>query len=151
MTKNASLCIGVMLVLFNASLFAQSQPLAAVQKEAPVKLRISIGDRKLSVTLNDSSAARDFLKLLPLTLTLEDYSRTEKISYLPRKLTMENEPAGIDPMVGNLAYYAPWGNIAIFYRDFGYSTGLILLGRLDSGIDAFSVSGSVKATFEIAE
>lgn len=101
--------------------------------------------------MNDSSAARDYLKLLPLTLTLEDYSRTEKIRYLPRKLVMEYEPAGIDPMVGDLASYAPWGTIAKFYRDFGYPAGLILLGRLDSGIDAFSVSGSVKATFEIAE
>jgi len=27
----------------------------------------------------------------------------------------------------------PWGNLALFYRDFTYSDGLIRLGRLDTG------------------
>jgi hypothetical protein len=37
--------------------------------------------------------------------------------------------------VGDIAYYAPWGNLAIFYKDFGYSRGLVKLGRLDSSIE----------------
>ncbi len=33
--------------------------------------------------------------------------------------------------VGDLAYYAPWGNIAIFYRPYRFfSRGLVRLGRL---------------------
>jgi len=46
--------------------------------------------------------------------------------------------------VGDITYYAPWGNLAIFYRDFDYSRGLVRLGRIDSGIEALAAtSGEV--------
>jgi hypothetical protein len=49
--------------------------------------------------------------------------------------------------VGDITYYAPWGNLAIFYRDFGYSPGLVRLGRIDSGIETLAASsGEVTVT-----
>lgn len=48
-----------------------------------------------------------------------------------------------------IAYYAPWGNLALYYKDFRYSDGLILLGKLDGGVEALSVPGSVKVTIEL--
>ena len=89
--------------------------------------------------------------MLPLTVTLEDHAATEKISYLPRKLSTEAAPAGSDPAVGDVAYYAPWGNLALFYKDFRYSSGLIKLGRIDSGLEALSVPGTARATIERLE
>ena len=83
-----------------------------------------------------------------IRLTLEDYASTEKITHPPRKLSTAGAPAGVDPSVGDIAYYAPWGNLAIFYKDFGYSRGLIGLGRIDSGIEALNVPGSLKVTIE---
>ncbi|WP_397386955.1 cyclophilin-like fold protein [Paenibacillus sp. BIC5C1] len=62
---------------------------------------------------------REFLSRLPLTLSFEDYNRTEKNSYLPHCLTTEEAPGGFDPSVGDLTLYAPWGNLAVFYMDFG--------------------------------
>jgi len=53
-----------------------------------------------------------------------------------------------EPDVGDIAYYAPWGNVAIFCRDIGYSTGLIKLGRVDAGIETLDVRGSLNATIE---
>lgn len=47
------------------------------------------------------------------------------------------------------AYYSPWGNLILYYRDFGYSGGLIKLGKSDSDIAPFKVDGSVKVTFEL--
>ncbi|MBS0521182.1 MAG: hypothetical protein JSR90_20950 [Proteobacteria bacterium] len=96
-----------------------------------MKIRIVAAGRALTAELEDSAAARDFAALLPLDLTLSDYNRTEKIADLPRRLSIEGAPKGIDPTVGDIAYYAPWGNLAIFYRDFGYSRGLVRLGRLE--------------------
>jgi len=96
----------------------------------------------------DNATARDFFALLPITLALEDHAGTEKISTLPRKLPTAGAPAGGDPSVGDIAYYAPWGNLAIFYKDFGYSRGLVLLGRIDSSIEAFRVAGRPKVTIE---
>lgn len=68
--------------------------------------------------------------------------------YLPTKLSTQGAPAGIDPDVGDITYYAPWGNLAIFYRDFGHSTGLIRLGHFEDGMEALQVSGSMNVTIE---
>lgn len=114
-----------------------------------MKIRIKVKDTELTATLIDSKTTQDFIALLPLTLTLEDYGGTEKISYLPKRLTIEGAPPGIDPSVGDLTYYAPWGNLAIFIRDFGYSNGLVLLGKFDGDMKALNVSGLVNATIEL--
>ncbi|HET8569262.1 MAG TPA: cyclophilin-like fold protein [Candidatus Limnocylindria bacterium] len=116
-----------------------------------MKIRIRAGNATLTATLNDSSSARDFASLLPLDLTLQDHASTEKIGDLPRRLSTDGAPAGSDPSVGDIAYYAPWGNLAIYYRDFGYSAGLVILGRIDGGVEALSAPGSVRATIERIE
>jgi len=116
-----------------------------------MKIRITIGEKAVTATLTGGEAARDFVSLLPLTLVLEDHARTEKISYLPGKLSTTGAPAGSDPDVGDIAYYAPWGNLAIFYKDFGYSNGLVILGRIDGDVEAFNAPGSIKATVELVK
>jgi len=112
------------------------------------KIRLKLEDKVLTATLNDSKAARDFAAQLPFTLTLTDYSKTEKISDLPKKLSTDGAPSGNDPSVGDIAYYAPWGNLAIFYRDFGYSIGLVILGKIDGDVQALSGPGPLRVTFE---
>ena len=116
-----------------------------------MKINLRIGDRVLPATLFDNDTARDFMALLPLTLTLEDYARTEKISTLPKKLSIRDAPAGSDPSVGDIAYYAPWGNLAIFHKDFGYSAGLVILGKIDAGIEALQAPGGMNVIIEPAE
>jgi hypothetical protein len=118
------------------------------QETSTMKIRLTINGTTITASLNDNAAARDFVALLPLTLTLQDYAATEKIAYLPRKVSTAGAPAGFDPSTGDITYYAPWGNLAIFHRDFGYSEGLVHLGRIDSGIEALRVRGALKATIE---
>jgi len=113
-----------------------------------MKIRLTVNGKQLSATLENSTSARDFLALLPLNLTLKDYASTEKIADLPRKLSTRSAPAGIDPDVGDITYYAPWGNLAIFYRDFGYSTGLVRLGRIDAGVEALNASDPLQVLIE---
>ena len=128
---------------------ANQRPLATAGKEANVmKIRLHINGRITTATLDDTPSTRDFIALLPLSMKLEDHNATEKIAYLPSKLSTQGAPAGITPRVGDLAYYAPWGNVALFYRDFGYSPGLIRLGRFDSGVEAIDVGGSLNVTIE---
>lgn len=116
-----------------------------------MKIRLTVDGRAVTATLLDSPTTRDFVSLLPLTLTLKDYAGTEKIAYLSRKLSEEGAPAGIDPSVGDLTYYAPWGNLALFYRDFGYAQGLIKLGHIDKGADVFNVPGPVQVKIELLQ
>lgn len=45
--------------------------------------------------------------------------------------------------VGAVTYYAPWGNLAIFYKDFGYAKGLVSLGVVERGLkELATLSGS---------
>lgn len=113
-----------------------------------MKIRFTIDGKAIEATLLDNATARNFLSLLPMTLTLKDYASTEKIAYLPRKLSTAGAPEGVDPSIGDITYYAPWGNLAIFYKDFGYASGLVKLGRFDSDIEALSVPGSLEIAIE---
>jgi len=98
-----------------------------------VRIRFRYADREIVVALVDNSAARSLAAILPLTLEFEDYAGTEKIGYLPRKLDTSDVPAGYVPSAGDLTLYAPWGNLAFFYRDHGYARGLVPLGRIVAG------------------
>jgi len=98
-----------------------------------MRIRLLVGEQTATATLHDTPIARDFASMLPLTLQFEQYA-DERIAYLPRKLNREGAPSGMTPKTGDLTYYAPWGNLAIFMRDFRHSNGLLPLGRIDDGL-----------------
>jgi len=52
------------------------------ERRDSMKIRLRAEDTEITATLVDSETTRDFIFLLPLTLTLEDYARTEKTSNL---------------------------------------------------------------------
>lgn len=112
-----------------------------------MQIRLISAGRELTATLTDSAASRDFLAMLPLTLTLEDYAATEKIADLPGRLSAQGAPAGCSASAGDITYYAPWGNLAVFYKDFGYAAGLIHLGHIDGG-ELLNQKGSFSVTIE---
>lgn len=114
-----------------------------------MKIRLTLDGKVLAATLLDNATARDFASLLPLELALQDHASTEKIAHPPRQLSTAGSPAGADPDVGDIAYYAPWGNLAIFYRDFGYSRGLVKLGRIEGDVRPLAVRGPVKVRIEL--
>ena len=95
------------------------------------EIEILAGERRLKAHIHDRPAARDSLAQLPLELTLEDFGGNEKIADLPRALTQKGAPDAITPKAGDIAFYAPWGNLAIFYGDGHHSPGLIALGRIE--------------------
>lgn len=129
---------------------AQPHPINPIET---MNLKITIGEQILPATLADNPTARDFASLLPLTVKLDDYANTEKIFYLSGKLSAENAPDGMEPEAGDITYYAPRGNIAIFYKDFDYASGLIKIGRIDNNIETLQeISGSIdNVRFELAE
>jgi hypothetical protein len=128
---------------------AQSTREATLTGTNTMKIRITVNGHSLIASLDDSDAARDFAAQLPMSLTLEDYAATEKINYLPRKLSTVGAARGMDPSAGDITYYAPWGNLAIFYRDAPYATGLVKLGRIETGIEVLQVPGPLQSTIEL--
>jgi hypothetical protein len=126
-------------------------PAQSERKVMTMKIRMDVEGTVVTATLLDNEAARDFASLLPLTLTLKDYAAAEKISDLPKRLATRGVPAGMDPTVGDVAYYSPWGNLAVFYKDSGYASGLVKLGRIDSGGEAFKRPVPLRVTIEAAK
>lgn len=115
------------------------------------KIEVIVGSETLSATLDDTPTARDFAALLPMNLELRDYHATEKIADLPRRLDTKDAPASYTPKVGDITYYAPWGNLAIFYKPFQNSAGLIRLGRFDGSIDALLKHATTTVRIKSAE
>ena len=58
----------------------------------------------------------------------------------------------IDPSVGDVCLYEPWGNICVFYEDSDYSGDLVYLGRVESGLEILAnQSGDFSARIEVNE
>ena len=113
------------------------------------RIKLTVNGHEIFVNLDESQASREFLEMLPLTLTFEDFNNTEKIATLPDELSTEGLPSGYTPEVGDFSYYAPWGNISVFYKDFRYSNSLYKLGRVESGIEILeNMNGDFEVTIE---
>ncbi|MBZ9644921.1 hypothetical protein K8369_37555 [Streptomyces sp. PSKA30] len=120
-------------------------PTAPSGRTNAMNIRLTIDGHPVDATLNDSATARDFAALLPLTLNLSDFHQTERIADLPRRLSTSGAPEAAAAKAGDLAYYAPWGNLAIYYRDGGSSdSGLVILGQVAAGeIDRLATAEQV--------
>jgi 4-carboxymuconolactone decarboxylase len=118
-----------------------------------MKIKLTIDDRVLTATLQDNKTAHDFVSLLPLTLTMNDLFSREKSGHLPRAISEEGERIH-SYEVGQIVYWSPGLNVAIFYRDDRQAIpdpGIIVIGHLDSGIEALNIEGPVKVKIEFAD
>jgi hypothetical protein len=97
-----------------------------------------VGDTEIIVQVADNPTSRDFLSLLPLELTFEDFAGMEKLSFLPRELITEGSTS-TTPTDGDLIYFEPWGNLGFFYnaelRDTSFDDRVYLIGTVETGFD----------------
>src|SRR6266516_5741658 len=95
------------------------------------RLRLKVPGRTITGTLIDSETARDFVSLLPLTLTMNDLFRREKFGHLPRAISSGGQRTHTYA-VGDIAYWSPGPDVAVYYREVGVampSPGIIVIGR----------------------
>lgn len=118
-----------------------------------LKMNIVVGDRTISATMEDNAAARDLLSRLPMEVTLNDYNNTtEKIFYPDPELELDGVTRGCAPAPGDITIYAPWGNVAIFCKNWPHSNDLIKIGHIDGdGIEELIVPGDVPVKLERTE
>jgi hypothetical protein len=118
----------------NISVQTESEQDKASQEEEETKMQISVqtNGNTTIFELNDGKAAKDLYEQLPLTVDVEDFSNNEKIFYPPKKLDTTSTPMA-NAKSGTLAYYAPWGDVVMFYDKFGSAAGLYELGNAVSG------------------
>lgn len=116
------------LFAFSSSIWANQTMNILIQTDNPNSV--------IKATLADNDTARDFYRTLPLEIRLENYASVEKIGYDLPKLSTQNSPKGYAGQAGDLTYYAPWGNLAIFTENshVGYANGLIFFGKITQGL-----------------
>src|SRR5262249_40898641 len=117
-----------------------------------MKIKLTIEDRVLTATVTDSKTARDFVSLLPLTLTMSDLFGREKFGHLPREIS-EGGKRTHTYEIGDIAYWSPGPDVAIFYSHGGQSIpdpGVIVIGKIDSGVETLNIDGSVRVKIEVA-
>jgi hypothetical protein len=116
-------------------------------------ITIRIGDRTATATVWDTPTGAAFLDQLPLTLKFVDHNDVEKTARLSDELTMDGMPDGADPDAGDLGYYAPAGDVVLYYADAPYYAGIARIGLIDTGLDLISdqTAGDFSATLELAD
>ena len=109
-----------------------------------MKINVKANGNTTVFELNNSPAAKELYSQLPLSIKVENYSNNEKIFYPPEKLDTANTPQA-DAQAGTLAYYAPWGDVVMFYGSFGSAAGLYELGHAISGSEYIQgMSGTIQ-------
>ena len=144
MLKKSIFILGFMIV-FQIIILAQNDT------GGKTMIKMTFAGNEIYGEILNTRSGKEFLSQLPATLKFEDYNSTEKISYLQSKLSGQGEPEGFTPKRGDISYYMPWGNLAIFYRDFRYSRSLIKIGTLNDIDKLENMRGSFEAKIEVVE
>lgn len=117
-----------------------------------MELNLIVGESTFTATMYENKCTKDFISLLPLTLTLADCNRKERSSHLPKRLTNDDTEDGVNILAGDISYYTPFRNLCIYYHDSGLSFCQVSLGKIEkSGIEAIrrmAGSGPVEVTFK---
>lgn len=105
---------------------------AAAEKtgEKEVEIKITSGNTVITATLNNSSASKDFIKKLPLTLNL--YFHQNREYYTDIRLD-KNDQTQNGYTIGDIAYWTPGNSLVFFYNE-GYTGNLIIMGKIKSGL-----------------
>ena len=124
-------------------------PTGSAEEEETVtsarNMTVICGDAVVTYELNDSPAADALLGQLPLTLEVDDFSDNEKIFYPPEELDVTDAPLAESGEAGTLAYYAPWGDVVMFYGPFSPNGALYELGWVVDGEERISeLSGTIE-------
>ncbi|WP_457973367.1 cyclophilin-like fold protein [Arthrobacter sp. D1-17] len=96
-------------------------------------VRFTADDAVLEVVIDeDNPTTRSFLPMLPMTLAFSDYGGKEKVATPTREWNF-TDTEGLDPKVGDLFSYKPWGNPGFFYNTDGnsFSNDLTRIGKTE--------------------
>lgn len=124
-----------------------------MSSSAQTTILITANGKAVKARLIESPTSRDLIQLLPLTLKMNDLFNREKFGHLPRALSKGGK-ATYRYTVGEIAYWPPGPDIAVFYRHDGEAIpepGIIVLGKVTSGLEAFHVPGSLTVRLELVD
>ncbi|WAI01565.1 cyclophilin-like fold protein [Methanogenium organophilum] len=116
----------------SGSVQIEKNDLGPEEEDEKMQISVQANEETTIFELNRGNAAKELYEQLPITVDVEDFGSNEKIFYPPKKLDTTNTPMA-NAKDGTLAYYAPWGDVVMFYANFGSADGLYELGNVVSG------------------
>jgi hypothetical protein len=98
----------------------------------------------------DNPTTRSFLAMPRMTLKFSDYGGKEKVATPTGKWDF-TDAEGLNPKVGDLFSYKPWGNLGFFYSTEGntFSTDLAKIGETEE-IDQIELLDGQQVTIAVA-
>ncbi len=158
MKFSASIIIFILPLIIWANCTAEEAPLpdnnvsdSASQTSELMKdtIAIIIGDNHFTAILESNTAANEFKKMLPLTISMRDLNSNEKFFDLSKNL-----PANAsNPGTINSGDIMLWGSntLVLFYKTFNTSYSYTRLGKIENpgGLAQALGSGNVTVTFEL--
>lgn len=113
-----------------------------------LQLKITAGDNVLYTEFKSNKTTDDFIKMLPITLLMQDLNGREKYSSLSETLSKKD---GVKTTFedGEIAYWLG-GGLAVFYHQDNSTikAGLITIAKLKDGKEYFKDSDNIKVKFE---
>lgn len=114
-----------------------------------IKIKIKVNSKDFTATLLSNKTTEDFIKLLPLTIKMEDHLRNEKHVDLATKLRINpSNPGTIQN--GDIMLFGS-KTLVLFYDSFQTSYSYTKLGKVDdpTGLAKVLGLGSITVHFEL--
>ena len=109
---------------------------------AATPITMKAGDQVITAMLDDSPTAQDFIKSLPLTLSMKRWGNREYYGKVRQPLSAQGKrQSGFAN--GDVAYWVPGGSFAVFFNDKVNPdiSDLIVFGKVTSDLRAFDALG----------
>lgn len=123
----------------------------SAENMAASKVKMNIGGREFTIRLEDTEAARELAKRLPLSLGMTELNGNEKYANLASPLPTSVEKVGKIEM-GDVML---WGNdcLVVFYKSFGTSYSYTRIGHVTETDDLAKAvgKGNVMIDFKTAD
>ncbi|MDI6666714.1 cyclophilin-like fold protein [Leuconostoc falkenbergense] len=101
---------------------------------ALTSVSINIDGRNFSAHLNNSSASRQLIAMLPYTVRVQGLNSglEEHTADLKKPLSTSGMPAGAKPRPNDIGYWSPQPRIVLYWGEVGFYDGIHILGSFDN-------------------
>ena len=118
------------------------------KEKVSLKIKIKIGEKIFDATLEDNPSTQEFLKNLPLEMTMNELNGNEKYFRFTKNFPSNDSHVG-KIHTGDLMLYGS-NTLVLFYEDFSTIYSYTRLGKIDNPKNLSEVvgDGNIKIHFE---
>lgn len=118
-------------------------------KTQNVNIKITVDKKEFIATLNDSEPSKEFVKLLPLDITMHEHNNNEKYYNMPENISGKSINLG-SVQAGDLMIWSS-NTLVLFYVDSRVAYSYTNIGKITNitGLRETLGGNSVKVKYEL--